>query len=136
MKINDIEYEIGIYDLEGNFIDSTSDWDVLEKEFKINKTNVKSYLNCNSSFTGSYQLKFINTKLISVKFPVRIGDVIGLNNAGKPERPIAKYYKNKLITIYKTINEAEEKTKINRGTIFYSCTKGFKAGVYTFKYIQ
>lgn len=136
MKINNIEYEIGIYDLEGNFIDSTDDWDVLEKEFSLNKNTVRSALAYGSLIVSTYQLKFNNKQVITLKFPLKLGSVYNVNAGGKPEKPVAKYYKNKLISIYKTILEAEEKTGITRGGICNSCNKGYKAGIYTFKYIQ
>jgi hypothetical protein len=81
-------------------------------------------------------LRFKNLKLKSSVLPVEIGNVVNLNNAGIRERPIAKYYKNKLICIYSSLIEAGEKTKINSGTICKSCQKGYKAGVFNFKYIK
>lgn len=134
MTINNIEYEIGIYDLEGNFIDSTDDWDVLINTFKISKNDIINYLKGNYIKSGIYQLSFKDKNKISSRLPSKIADASNLSNGNLI--PVAKYYNNKLITCYKSISEASRLTGLDVGNIGRSCIKGHKVTIYTFKYIQ
>ena len=136
MIINNIEYEIGIYDLEGNFIDSTDNWDVLEKTFKISPTEVKNYLVQNYNKIKHYQLIFKDLNKNSSRLPFKTGDVTKLNTNHRSFVPVAKYYNNKLITSYKSTAEASKLTGLDGGNISQSCNKGCKVGIFNFKYIQ
>lgn len=134
MEINKIEYKIGVYDLEGHFIDSSDSWEYLEKEFDLQKSDIKNYIHRNSNFTGIYQLKII-IKNHSRGLPNTIGNVDS-RNSGMHKRPVAKYYNDKLISVYPDMNKAGDLTGISPGNIASSCIKGHKAGAFTFKYIE
>jgi len=136
MEINKIDYIIGIYDLEGHFIDSSDNSEYLEKEFELTKQIIRSYKTCLSTSVKNYQLVFKPVLTKSCILPVIIGDVTKSNH-GVKRIPIAKYYKDKLICVYFSMSEAEELTNINKGNISRSCKEGYKAGeIYTFKYIE
>ena len=134
MTINNIDYEIGIYDLEGNFIDSTDDWDVLETIFGLDKTNVINYFRRNYTTSKIYQLVFKKVNEIGGRLPLKIADATNLIRSNIT--PVAKYYNNKLITSYKSISDASRLTGLNTGNIAQSCIKGYKVGIFNFKYIQ
>lgn len=136
MEINKIDYEIGIYDLEGHFIDSSDNWEYIEAEFGLTKELIRSYKAHLSTSLKNYQLVFKPILVESSIMPALVGDVTKTSH-GIKRIPIGKYYKDKLICVYSSISEAEELTNINKGNISRSCKEGHKAGgIYTFKYIE
>lgn len=136
MEVNKIEYEIGIYDLEGHFIDSTDNWECLLSEFNLSKENVRIGIIKNSVIFDKFQLRLKEKNKISSVLPLAIGNVTDLSNVGDKEKPVAKYYKDKLICVYKSVSEASKNTYISQGSISQSCISGFKSNVFNFKYIQ
>ena len=135
MEINKIDYEIGIYDLEGHFIDSTDSWEYLEKEFKLPEVHVRNYLTMNSNYIDIYQLKLRKVNIKS-SLPVQIGNVVYSQSSGKKKAPVGKYYKNALVSVYTSINEASELSNIDKGSIHKSISKGCRAKGFKFKYIE
>ena len=136
MEINKINYEIGVYDLESHFIDSSESYEYLEKEFEITKQQIRTYKTQLLTSIKNYQLVFKPVLINSASLPILAGDITKSIH-GTKRIPVAKYYKDKLICVYFSMSEAEELTNINRGNISNSCKTSQKAGgIYTFKYIE
>jgi len=136
MEINKIEYEIGVYDLEGHFIDSSDDWEYLEKQFNLFKTNIRIGLLKNSSIISNYQLVLKNKNIESSVLPLCVGNVTTLITGGNKQKAVAKYYNDKLICVYNSISEASSLTFIPQGSISQSCISGWKSNAFQFKYIE
>ena len=135
MKISNIDYEIGIYDLEGHFIDITDSWEVLEKDFGIFKNDIYAYIpGCNNTIR-KFQIRLKN-KIYLSGLPSKIGDISHLCGHVNPKKPVAKYYKNKLIAVYDSVTQASELNGLERGSISNSCIKNCRASIYHFKYIE
>ena len=135
MEINNIDYEIGIYDLEGHFIDSTDSWEVLEKEFCIFKNDIYSYIACSNNVVKKFQIRLKN-KVYQSGLPFKVGDISCLYNSKSYKKPVAKYYKNKLICVYDSITQASELNDLKKPNISNSCIKGCRVGIYHFKYVE
>lgn len=127
-----MEYVIGLYDLEGNFIDKFSSTNDLSDFLGIDHLLIYPCLNSGS---GILIKKFqIIKKTTKNQLPVSIGNVV--NRITGINKPIGKYYNGVLICVYNSVNEAAQKTGINKGNISRSANSSLKASIFNFKYIK
>ena len=132
MLIRNEECELGVYDLEGNFVTSFTTWEELYDNFEIDSNYINKYFR---NFENRFGVLQFRTRIIehtSSKMPVQIGAVYDI--CGTKKCKVGKYFNNKLIAVYDSINEAERRTKIQG--ISQSCAKGCKAGGFNFKKLE
>lgn len=132
MLINNEECILGVYDLEGNFVTSFTNWEDFEDSFEISRDAVHKYLRNFENRIGALQFRTKIINKVSSKLPVEIGAVYQV--CGTKKCKIGKYFNDKLIAVYNSINEAERLTKIQG--ISQSCVKGCKANGFNFKKIE
>ena len=135
MEIKGIDYEIGIYDLEGHFIDIIDSWEVLEKDFGILKQDLYHYVFAGNNTVKGFQVRLRDKSHLN-SLVGKIGDVTGIYDNKNIKKPVAKYYKGRLLCVYDSMNQAEKLTGISLGAIFNSCSKNSKAKCFTFKYVE
>lgn len=123
-------FEISVYDLEGNYITSAFGIKAASELTKVSRSSISSCVNGKQNFSGGFQFrKFYKEPL------KKIGDVSILYKH-VDLRPVAKYFNNNLVCVYESIAEASLKNKLDTSSVFYSCDKGFKSGIYNFNFIE
>ena len=132
MLIKNEECELGVYDLEGNFVTSFTTWEEFEESFGIDRDYINKYLANSENRLGALQFRTKIINKVSSKLLLQIGSVYDLCSTKKVK--VGKYYNNELIAVYNSINEAERLTKIQG--ISQSCAKGCKANGFNFKKIE
>jgi len=123
------KYNVAIYDLEGNFITSTFGIEEASNLTGADRNLISCIVNGKNTKGNDFQFRRFE------KEPIRkIGNVLSIVK-GMDQRPVAKYFEDKLICVYNSIREAESKTKIDVGSIHQSCTDKCRAGIFNFKFI-
>lgn len=130
MKTDKRIFKVAIYDLEGYFITVVNGIKEASELTKASRGNISSCINGMLISSNNFQFRRAEPR-----YATKIGDVSILKNGQNNEMPVAKYFEGKLICVYSTLREAEEKNNINSGSISISSNKGYKAGIYYFKII-
>ena len=110
-----------VYDLEGNFLSTYAHREEFFKDLEPlmdrNRKSISSYISNNQVNNSilSFQIRNIQDGH-SERLLMSIGSVWNIINANV-EIPVAKYYKSKLISIYKSITEASKKNNIEKSQI-------------------
>jgi len=134
MKINKIDYDVAVYDIEGYFLFSTDNKKQLH-QLGLTTDQITYYKNYNANSVDVYQLRFLRKDLTGehTLFPLRIGDISNLSNNNVL---VAKYFNDRFICSYNSVAEASRKTKIAESLIHQSINKNCKTKNFNFKTIK
>ena len=122
------------YDLEGNFLKEWESYTLVDigSELEINSTNICAAINGRNLTAGNFQWRYKDGSRVQQ----RIGEVYHLDGS-KLKIKVAKYFNNRLISIYNSIEEAAEKNNLHMPNVHqavYSDTR--TCGGFTFKVIE
>lgn len=107
---------IVVYDLEGNYLNKYPHKEIffrdLDPLMSRNKTTLSNYISRNQCATSSLSFQIRNIKDgPATQLLDSIGPVWNISNFNI-QVPVAKYFKGKLIAVYKSITEASKKNNI------------------------
>lgn len=122
-------FDISIYDMEGNYVTTVFGVKVASELTGATRPNISSCLSCYNTHANGFQFRKAKGNPM-----INIGDVSNIQGSPK-KRPVSKWFEDNLITVYKSIALASKKNGIPTGSIHESCDKGYKAGIYNFKYV-
>ena len=126
--------EIAKYDLEGNFLETVKEenYNKLAKVLKVDASSLMNNLEGRVLSCENFQFRFLST---NNKPFTKLPEV--WNQHGVTVRIFGKYYKDRLVSTYRAIEEAEQKNKVDKSAIS-RCLKGMykSAGGYTWKYLN
>ena len=130
--------KIARYDLEGNLLEVLEGTHMADfcRQLDVEQTSLTRALNNYTITAGGFQYKNVHEH---VKLPQRIGEVWHLvHKAGKnTARLIGKYYQGRLICVYRSLVEAEEKNIVDISAIS-RCLSGElqTTGGFSFAYLN
>ena len=126
-----ISKAVRCYDLEGSMLEDFMSLRDAAKATKVGENLISNCVNARINYAGCFQFRFIKTVT-----PERIGSVLYVYNGGRFHTPVAKYWKNKLICVYNSISEANDKNDIPDGHIsLHLSSKMATVKGFTFKFI-
>jgi len=117
-----------LYDTEGHFLENFESLSELAVFLKVAQPEISQCINMERLTVNGFQVRKRTNKIQ----PERIGDVTGLR---ANTFCVAKYWNDRLITVYRSINDASEANGISSGNISACIENGWKSKGFTFKRI-
>lgn len=123
---------IRIFDLEGNFLEDVDNEKEAARVTKVALTSVYDVISGAYLCAGKFQFRKYNERTI--------GNIYKLSPIEKTRgttKPVAKYWKDKLICVYNSIHEAASKNDMDISNIIKSCKNNTTlVSGFVFKYVN